>query len=126
MPSPVSMPPNIMTAAFDTTSPGLSVAVASARTPPPCSIVLETWRPSVSHGGLRAGTDLAADRDAIDGGDDLVVPAQDRRRLGVEQVERRSDHLDRQRTGQIAADLGAATRCERWRPATCGVLGRVS
>ena len=47
MPSPVSMPPNIMTAAFETTSAGLSVSVASARTPLPCPIVLETCRSSV-------------------------------------------------------------------------------
>ena len=115
-----------MTAAFDTTSPGLSVAVAVGEDAAP---VLDRARDMALqrlYGGLRAGTDLAADRDAIDRGDDLVVPAQDRRRLGVEQVERRSDHLDRQRTGQVAADLGAATRCERGDQRPCGVLGRVS
>ena len=78
--------------------------------------------PQRLHGGLRAGTDLAADRDAIDGGDDLVVPAQDRGRLGVEQVERRGDHLDRQWTGQIATDLGTATGREGGDQRPCGVL----
>ena len=121
MPSPVSMPPNIITAAFDTTSAGLSVAVASARTPSPCR--------SCSRHVARAcaprpqpGADLATDGDPIDGGDDLVVPAQDRGRLGVEQVKGGRDDLDRQRPGQITADLGTTSGCERSDERPCGVL----
>ena len=44
MPSLVSMPPNIMTAAFDTISAGASVAVAAASTPAPPRTVAATWR----------------------------------------------------------------------------------
>ena len=66
-----------------------------------------------AHRGLGSGPDLATDGDPIDGGDDLVIPAQDGGRLGVEQVEGGRDDLDRQRAGQVTADLGSAPECER-------------
>ena len=55
MPSLVSMPPNIMTAALDTTSSAVSVAVAPGSTPSPVSIVAPTCRASASIAVRAAG-----------------------------------------------------------------------
>ena len=108
MPSLVSMPPNIITAAFDTTSAGPSVAVAAARTPS-CRGRSSRRRAGRGHPPPRAPrADLAARRDPVDGRHDLVVPAEDHAGSDVEQLERARDDIDRQRSGEVAADLGRA------------------
>ena len=106
MPSLVSIPPNIMTAAFETISGSASVAAAVDRTP-------RHLRPIRRHAvrgrrtrRARRRADLTAGRHAIDRRDDLVVPAEDDARLGIRQLERAGDDVDGQGTGKVPTDLG--------------------
>ena len=112
MPSLVSMPPNIMTAASDVTSGLVRVAVALASTPAapldgPVDVASER-----SDSRRRVWPDLAARRHPIDRGDDLVVPAEHDRGLDLQQLERLGDDRDGEWPGQVAPDLRPAGRSQ--------------
>ena len=113
MPSLVSMPPNIITAAFDTISWRLSVSVASARTPPARSMVAPTCRSRAATASWGSIPDLATGRHPVHGGDDLVIPAEHDSGLDVEELKRGGDDADGERAGEVAADLrtGSGAEC---------------
>src|SRR5438128_361542 len=92
MPSVVSMPPNISTAAFETTS---------SRPRPPAP-------PAAAR-----GRDRLPGRDAGHRVDDRVVPAENRVPVGARETEGARDDRDGERAGDAAAELRPAGRLDR-------------
>ena len=112
MPSLVSMPPNIITAVFDTISRrrqrGRRVRKHTfAMIDRPADVPVEG-----GDGLGRPVTDLATGRYPVDGCDDLVVPAQHDTGLDVEEVQRGRHDAHGQRSGDVAPDLRATAGCE--------------
>ncbi len=108
MPSVVSMPPNIITAAFATTCSSLSVVAASLSSDPPRPRL--SWTRPVSDDIASRGlvADVPVGLHLGDGGDDRGVPPEHGVGVGRVQTEHLRHHRDRQRTGELAAQLGMA------------------
>ena len=105
MPSLVSIPPNIMTAALDTISAGRERGRRAGSTPFPCSIVPPTWRASAAtplgaSGPISPPTDTRSTAATISS----YQPEHDRG-LGIDQLER-TGHPHGERAGEVAPDLG--------------------
>ena len=71
------------------------------------------------HRRPRIRADLAADRDAIDRGHDLVVPTKEHAGFRIPEPERTGHHVHRERPGEVAPDLGLAVRRQGFDQPAC-------
>ena len=106
MPSVVSMPPNIITAAFDTTSAGVRSPARLERRLDRVAQLLERRAPASVVGSLPAAT-------PVDRLDDRVVPAEHRARVRRLEPEQLRDDARGERAGELAPKLRVAVGLER-------------